>query len=140
MSGFEVGMGRITSLPMQTVALSILFGAIAYYLARFSTVTLELTASWVLAVGLSFHILFWANKRNTSPGQLRALEYVYVVVGLLGVLGVLEVQSTVLQLRVKEIVSHYLTEDYNDMFCDQIEKLRPELPNRDLEGFYRQRP
>lgn len=115
-------MRNLISLPIQAILLIAIFGFFAYLQARYSTITTVSTLAWIATATGAFNFLAWANKKTTTLGQLRSLEYIYITVGLIGAAGVLEVQSTVLQARVKEIISHYYTENYNSSFCENIDK------------------
>lgn len=68
--------------------------------------------------GLGYsNLLAFLNRKATTQNQLRGLEYVYIMIGLAGVLDVAEVQTTILYGNVENVLSRFRGEGFNTAYC-----------------------
>ncbi|GMO96266.1 hypothetical protein TM239_11330 [Bradyrhizobium sp. TM239] len=49
------------------------------------------------------HILYWGCRKLTSEAALRAVDYIYLSLGFLSIISVLDLQQTLLELKVPRI-------------------------------------
>jgi hypothetical protein len=101
----------LKSAFFSTFALSLILIGAAYEMSTTGPdqrVKLFLFAVLCLAV---FHLAFWMCRRISNDKTIRATDYIYLTLGLVGIAGVLEIQSSLVQLRVREIIFHHLTDN-----------------------------
>ena len=82
-------------------ATSVLLTFVAALLSDAFTVSFGYAVLWFFIVCMIFHFILWGNRKATTQNQLRALEYVYIVIGLVGALGVVEVKSSFIETEMK---------------------------------------
>ena len=80
--------------------------ALAIFLAHNFALGL-ISVLWAIGLLVCFHGFLWRLRGTTTQNQLKGLEYIYLLLGLSGALGFIEVQGTLQQERVRQYVAHY---------------------------------
>jgi hypothetical protein len=111
-----------------TIVLSLLWVAAAVAFASKVYIGWAATLLWLALVLATFHGLFWTWRRCTTQNQLKGLEYIYILFGLVGALGFVEVQSSLLEVKASQIIAHSTMPASQSGWC--AAKTRAEMSNQ----------
>jgi hypothetical protein len=84
----------------------------------------------------TYHVTFWLLQKKTSDRSLKAVDYLYLAMGFIGVFGALDLQATIYKPRVSHIMDFHLpiVEETNTG-CDEKKDDSPECYFRNLTVF-----
>jgi hypothetical protein len=80
---------------------SALLALVAAIVSDVVTINFAYGTLWFLVVCAIFHGILWEVRATNTQNQLRALEYVYIIIGLVGALGVVEIRSSFVDTEMK---------------------------------------
>jgi hypothetical protein len=118
-------MGRSGGLLGQATLLTLALIAIAFVLHATVLVSLASVGTWLLVATAFYHLLFWINRKRSTQTEIRAVEYLFIALGIFGTLSVMEPQSDLLLGRQQKILSRYgSNEGIGSKFCDAYREVR----------------
>src|SRR4051812_27303366 len=88
---------KLNNVVVAICLISLCAALLATMVADVYGVSLTTVSLWSLGALALFHLVLWGARTETTQNHLRALEYVYITIGLLGALTVVEIKSSLLE-------------------------------------------
>jgi hypothetical protein len=109
---------QFQSAVFTVIWLSLVTAIIAVFVQAKFAISVTVAALWFTGVLLVFHAILWHSRSTTTQNHLRSLEYVYITIGLLGALSVIELKSSLFEMEKLIITTPY--GDVRSSWCDKF--------------------
>ncbi|MEH2537739.1 MULTISPECIES: hypothetical protein [unclassified Bradyrhizobium] len=96
--------------PLWMVGLAVFLVLGGYLLIEYVADQLASILIFSLASLAAFHICFKLLRNHTDEKTLKIVDYLYLILAMFGVVGIIDVQSTIARERYEAVVSRYLPE------------------------------
>lgn len=112
----------LSGLLAQSVLVGALFLVAAFAVSNLAFVSFWSIVIWLALANAAFHGLIWLHRSRTTAAELRSLEYVYVAIGLIGILGIFEIQTILLKGRVSDVLQRHASNNVSHADCEAYER------------------
>ena len=107
------------------VAAAFALGALVMISPSGVKITFWTATVWFIVALVAFHFLLSLKANETTPNELRALEYVYIIIGLLGALGFADVQTILLEGQIPSWMEGFAEIQPVTHLCESQEERSP---------------